>query len=511
MPRRSGTGKEYDSLNYNYNSSTDEWEPVSSSPFGGQSVEIVSSQTAFGELNVATNRAFIQAAPVYGFLPANFRAYTSSGGSGTIEGNEFKVTSGTSVGGYGAIQSFRSLNYKAGEGGLVRFTARFPNNYANSWQGVGAINIGDELSFGYNGTSFGIWHRYHGKAEVRLLTLSAGASGAETATIFVNGTSYSVSLTSGSTAKNAKEIADYMTANISDWTAWQNAGTVLFVALSDSAKSGTFSFSSTGTAAASWSTVTTGVEKTSDFVAQSSWNQNTMSSLDPAKGNVYQINYQYLGYGNIFFSVEDPDTGKMTLVHVLKIANTKTRTSVGNPSFHLGMYAANITNTSNITVYSASMAGFVQGEESKTRNPRAQKSTKTVSSGTLTNLLTLRNKRAVNGIVNQAEIEPYFVSVASESTKNVVVEIYGNASVAGDVNFQDVGSNLLSEYDVDGTTVSNGTLLLASSVSPNSSSLIDLTAIRLRFPPTLTFTIAARVTGGAASAITASLVWYEDV
>lgn len=503
--------KEQDCLNYHYNSTTSEWEPIVSSPTQGQSVELVSSLTAFGEVNVATNRAFIQAAPVYGALPSNFSAYSSSGGSGSVEENEFKVTSGTSMGGYGAIQSFRSLNYKAGEGGLVRFTARFPNNYANSWQGVGCITLGDELSFGYNGTSFGIWHRYHGKAEVRVLTLSVGADGSETATIFINGVSYSVPITSGTTAKNAKEIANYLTTNATGWTAWQNGATVTIISSSDGAKSNTFSYASSGTSAGSWATSTTGVTKTSDFVAQTSWNVDTKSDLDPTKGNVYQINYQYLGYGNIFFSIEDSDTGKIKLVHILKIANLRTTTSVSNPSFHLGLYVANITNTSTISVYSASMAGFVQGEESKTRNPRAQKVTKSISSGTLTNLLTLRNRGVINGKINQSEIEPYLISVSSEAAKNVTIEVYTNPTVAGDVNFQDTGTNLISDYDTAGTTVSSGTLLLATTVSPNSSSFLDLTSIRLRLPPTLRFTIAARLASGAAADVTATLVWYEDI
>ena len=31
--------------------------------------------------------------------------------------------------------------------------------------------------------------------------------------------------------------------------------------------------------------------------------------IDPQQGNVYQIGYQYLGFGNAHFSVEDEDTG----------------------------------------------------------------------------------------------------------------------------------------------------------------------------------------------------------
>ena len=66
--------------------------------------------TAFGERSVALNEPFIQASPTQGFIPANFRVYTAGGGEGTVESGEFKIQTNTSVGGYGAIQSFRSVN-----------------------------------------------------------------------------------------------------------------------------------------------------------------------------------------------------------------------------------------------------------------------------------------------------------------------------------------------------------------------------------------------------------------
>lgn len=133
--------------------------------------------TGFGEYPFAQNEPVIQSTPVYGFLPANFRSFTSGTGTSGISSRMFQVTTGTGVGGYGAIQSFRSLNYKAGQAGLVRLTALFESNVANSWQGAGLISVGDELSFGYNGTDFGVWHRYGGLAEARVITITGAAGG----------------------------------------------------------------------------------------------------------------------------------------------------------------------------------------------------------------------------------------------------------------------------------------------------------------------------------------------
>ena len=119
-------------------------------------------RTAFGEQESVPSNAFIEGSATYGLIPANFREFDATGGTTGVENRMFKVSSGTSVGGYGAIQSFRSIPHRVGKGVTGRFSGYFPSNVASSWQGIGFISIGEEMSFGYNGTSFGVWHRYGG-------------------------------------------------------------------------------------------------------------------------------------------------------------------------------------------------------------------------------------------------------------------------------------------------------------------------------------------------------------
>ena len=383
---------------------------------------INSPSTAFGELNVAENRAFIQAAPLYNLVPANFREFTSGTGSTGAEDRMFKVSTGTGIGGYGAIQSFRSVNYKPGEGALARFTALFESSVANSWQGVGLVNLGDELSFGFNGTSFGIWHRYGGEPEIRTITVTGAAGGSENLTLELNDVEYTIPLTAGTVEHNAYEIADWLNTNQSVWGADQVDDTVIINALSDSAKSGAYNFTS-GTATGTFATNNTGVAKTSDFVAQADWNGEPLNfTLDPTKGNVYQIEYQYLGFGAIFFSVEDPVTGKFVKVHTIRWANANTSPSLVNPSLKVGLYAVSLGSTTDLIVRSASFGAFVQGIRSDTRNPRAIENTQSCS-GSFTNILTLRNRRTYNSLLNQVEVEPRLLSLSSESSQNVEVEV----------------------------------------------------------------------------------------
>jgi len=168
-------------------------------------VRSVGNTTSHGTEPIDRLTPYVAGSSVYNFMPSNFRTYTAGDGSAAVEDRQFKVSSGTSLGTYGTIQSFRSVNYRTGGTAVLRFSARFGTPLALTWSGAGGFTIGDELSFGYNGTDFGVWHRKGGKAEVRTLTITDAATGNETLTVTVNDTAYAVEVTSGTVQHNAKE------------------------------------------------------------------------------------------------------------------------------------------------------------------------------------------------------------------------------------------------------------------------------------------------------------------
>jgi hypothetical protein len=472
-------------------------------------VDIKNPITGFGELQVAENTAFIQGTGVYEFIPANFRTFNFASGTTGIVDRMFTVASGTSLFGYGAIQSFRSLNYKAGQGGLARFTAVFHNSTTDHWSGVGLVNLSDELSFGYNGTTFGIWHRKDGVAECRTITVTGASGGSTDLTLTLNGVAYTIPLTSGTTAHNANEIATWLNANQGVWAADQIGATVIIIAQSDAPKSGTYSFSH-ATATGTITQNKAGVTKTSTHIPQANWNVNTFPNLDPTKGNIYQIQYQYLGFGNIFFFVENPETGRFELCHIIKYANANTTPSLRQPSLRFGMYSASQGSTTDVTVQCASVACFVQGKLTKTRNPRAVKHTQSVTTSFI-NILTIRNRRSYNFITNQVEIEPQNLTLSSESNQSVEVELRSNATFSGGTNYGNVGTNLVGDVDTTANTVSGGTLLAAFTIGAKGNLSISLDSYEIAVPPSLTLTIAARVVSGASSNVTAALTYYEDL
>lgn len=465
-------------------------------------------KSAYGEIVIAEGTPQVSGNAVYNFIPSNFRTFLDGTGTAVAEDNVFKVSSGTALGNYGTIRSFRSLNYQTGQGATVRLCAMFNNAEALTWSGAGVINIGDEFSFGYNGLDFGIWHRYGGRAEVQDLTISSGAGGNETATITINSVVYSVPLTAGTVQHNAFEIEQYLDANGVGFGDEQIDDIVRIDFTSDGNKAGTFSFSS-ATAAASFSEVTAGVTKTSEHIPMDKWNGALLRDFDPAKGNTYSIVYQN-GYGDAHFIIED-DSGTNREVHTINWSNNQTVPNLSNPSIHVGIYATSIGATTAVTVESPYMAGFINGRVAPTRNPRAYDNTKSIGT-TLTNILTLRCSRTYNGIHNQVEIMPLSITLTNDGNKGAIFELRANATVAGETDFQEAGTNLVSEIDLSGTTVTeDGRYLGSWAVARLSSIVINLKDLDIRVPPSLRLIIAGKMTSGSSADLSATIIWYEDV
>lgn len=466
------------------------------------------SKNAYGDLSVTSKRHFIDAAPVYNLIPSNFRQFSLGTGSSEAVNHEFKTSTGVDQFSYGAIRSFRSLNVRYGESASVRFGARFPDSVANSWQGVGLFNIGDEASFGMNGTDFGVWHRYGGKAEIRELQITSGASGGETATITVNDEVFNVPITSGSAQLNAHEISQYLNVNATAFTSNQIDDVVEVYFLSDGAKNGTYSFTSSS-ATGVFSQVTAGITKTSDFVKLSDFNGSVPADFDSTKGNQYSISFQY-GYGPINFYIYDQVYQRRRIAHTVLWQSNNNGSNFTNPSMHAGLYCVSIGSTTNISTYCSHISAFVDGDISPVRNPRSEENTKSLST-TKTVIFQIRNKRVYNGEANQAEIDPKILTISNESSKNCEIRLRGNPTVGGTPNFQEIGTNLISEIDTSSTTASGGRKLTSFVVGPGQNQIINLETLKIRIPPTLTVAITGRFTGTSSSEVTAALTWIEDI
>jgi hypothetical protein len=183
-----------------------------------------------------------------------------------------------------------------------------------------------------------------------------------------------------------------------------------------------------------------------------------------------------------------------------------------NPSLHVGAYATSLASGAGVTVECAYFAGFITGVESKTRNPRAFSSTKSLTT-TNTNILTVKTANIYNGLPNQGEIEPLFLSLANDGAKTAVFELRTGPTVAGTPNFAVSGAGLLSLIDTAGAAVSSdGTLVATYTVAKGTTLLVNLATLEIRIPPSLRLVVSGYFVGaGSAADLSAAITWYEDI
>ena len=259
-----------------------------------------------------------------------------------------------------------------------------------------------------------------------------------------------------------------------------------------------------------------GVSETDDIITQSNWNKdkcdgtgNSGINCDFTKGNVYQITYQWLGFGDIDFFIENPVTSKPTLVHRIEYANANTIASVNNPTLPLCGVAKNTSNTSDVVVEIGSMGGFIEGRDIFKGLPQ---STSVEASGigtTETPILTIHSHDIYQSTINRVKVKMGLSSVSVDGTKPATIRVRKNAILTGPVSFSPHSVNTSTIHqDTTATGVSGGEVIFSKSISKTGDVDIDFESmgIELNSPDLLTLSIEA--SSGSTDTVS-TLNWQE--
>lgn len=468
-----------------------------------------SYKTAFGDDLTMEFDAQVAIKAVYGILD-NAQTFTATGGSATASNGEFVLQTGTSVGGYGVLWSRRPIVYTPGIGMQGRITARFTTGVASSLQACGLFSATDGMFFGYNGTSFGIMHRHHGDFEIRTLTVTGAAGGAETVTVTLNGTAYTASVTAGTTIQNAHEIEVGLNAGAAAnlWYIQHIGATVVFVAKAIGAASGAYSCTSTGTLTGTVAQIKAGASATETWTPQASWNIDTATWLDPTKGNIYQVDAGFLGYAPPVYRIFHPERREFVPVHAIEWTNANTQPNFGNPSMRVGWVSASLGSTTNLTVAGASAMAGLQGKKEYARTFGGYGVATGVT--TETQVLTIQVRREFGGRACNAVLRPMKLSIATDSTKGAIFRLLRNPTVSGTTAHAYVDqTESIALTDTAGTTVSGGRLLGVYGVGPSGRASIEIDEENMFMVAGDELVVTAQVTSGAASEMSAAITWEE--
>lgn len=474
----------------------------------GPPLNPILSRTAYGEIHAESLNPVVQITGVYGILN-KVDSFEVLGGSTTAENSVFKVDSGTNPNGFAAVLSKRQITYRAGLGVMGRWTAIFDTPQTDSAQESGLSTNTDRLGFGFQGETFGVIYSFNGESEIQELTITTPASGSETAIITVDGDDFSVPLTAGTVQQNAVEIATSLEAQVADYNFTANNDQVVARSFFP-VPAASFAFTS-ATAVAAWVQVQIGVNTTDGFVPQSQWNTNTRPDLDVEKGNVYQVQFQFLGFGVIYFSIEEPTTGLLEVVHVIRYTNENTVPNLGNPTFRIGWVAQNFGNTTPISLSGSSAAMFNEGNLKITEQPRSVFKTTSVDTTVFKNIITLRSRLVMGTKRNRVETLPLFLFALTDSTKGALIEITAESAFSSELNFQYIDKDTsTSEVATDTVDVTGGRLIASIPVSTLGARL-DLAELGTFLLPGEAITISAKIIAGSAGSVSVTLNFVEDL
>lgn len=206
-----------------------------------------------------------------------------------------------------------------------------------------------------------------------------------------------------------------------------------------------------------------------DWIYQNDWNIDKKPGLNPSKGNVFQIKYQWLGYGMQYFYIENEE-GRLSLVHKIKYSNYNTETSILNPNLPMSAYAVNTGNTIPITLRTPSAIAGLNGDgfNDAISTNVAQDGTATVT-GTDIPILSFRMGDIYKGKANRLFAQVLRAVFACEGSQPVRFRAYAGGTLVGGA--WDYISEEVSpmEYNNTATSYTPGLFIGSFPVARNST------------------------------------------
>lgn len=467
-------------------------------------------RSSFGDFLSESVEPVTQISAQYG-LGNRIETFNATGGSVNAGTNNlFECKTGTNIGGYGVIRSKKPCIYREGQGVTARFTAIFDSTNAvvNSLQFAGLFNVQDTIAFGYRGTDFGILFDNYGAQELRELEITGAGNGDLELTL--NSVLYTIPITSGTVQHNAYEIETWMKANQSIWNVEQVDDVVLFQNRSAATASGTYSIGGASGLTGNITQDQAGAAKTPSTILEADWNGENVT-FDKSKGNVFMIKVSYLGFGPISFYILCPSDRVFKRVHTIDYQNNYTKPSLSNRALKVGWTAESLGSTTDISVKGASAATFIDGKSSIDSLSHAQANSNSAVGTSYEAVLSIKPLEIYNNKAMLGRIALRRLVISSDSSKESTFKIAQNATL-GETNFQyhDASESVVL-YDTGDHADSDAHALYEGQIGANGSIEVNLKELNIDLYANDVLTVFAKVVSGAASNVTASLVWKEDL
>lgn len=243
---------------------------------------------------------------------------------------------------------------------------------------------------------------------------------------------------------------------------------------------------------------------TRTYYPRSQWNVDKadgsfiLPALDFSFTQIFAVQMVYLGYGQVSFWINNPNTGLMSKVHYVNRVNTTTsNTNISDPSVGLVMFQENesgvITSTADGEIGSGSFGMFSEGLVAPSNVRISAEGVKTGIS-TETAILSIRCDSTFYSLTNHYPLDIDFLSASSDGTKSVIFRMYRNATLSGE-SWNTPQPNLVPfSYDTSGIYVSGGIYIFGFNLAKVDNTQIDLSGLHTHMDVSDVITITAQST-----------------
>ncbi len=441
-------------------------------------MHLLQSESAFGDLKTVSPIEQVSANFTYEVNPEEFYKFTFGTGAITNSNSRAVLSTGGTANSIAAVVSRRTTNYRPGLGSTARFTAGFDTSVtADASTSAGLGTEENALMFVYKNSTMNILHRRGGQRDARLLDITTGSSSPGTVALTLDDNLINISVTDngGNTAETATEIVTELNTThavallIAGYQAFAYGNHVTLIALRTGLKSGTFSvgYGATGIVGP-LSQLAVGETATETLIPQSSWNKDKadgtdyLPNIDWSLGNVFQIKYQWLGFGLMSFAMEDPNTSQFVKLHDIHYAGSSAIPNIENANLPLIWVAGNGATTDDISMYGSSGAAYLEGGTSYSnfQNKKSAFNSDTIGT-TETPLICFCMPDFYQGKTNESIADFFRLALSSSGAGQFAIYKGTDANplyLEGNTSWQSVTPNTMVVYDTASTGWSGGLL-----------------------------------------------------
>jgi hypothetical protein len=270
------------------------------------------------------------------------------------------------------------------------------------------------------------------------------------------------------------------------------------------------------------------------FISQANWNQDPLNgngpsglNFDPTVGNVYKIQMQYLGFGPIYYWVENPQTGMAVLVHKEPWGGTTdagggghTTPSLNNPTLGLHARVINTGNTSNLTLKTASLSLAREGKEGSFSLQGGVSNRKAALTQNVATELFAVKVKTLFGNDAGSQVRVRLRSLNVEASNDCTFALILNPTIGGSPAFQDFASTTsVVQVDTAGTSIGDGgvfpngtggSVIFSAAITGVSSTANPLWNEDILLNPGDVLAISATALASGSTNAAASLNWLEQ-